>query len=156
MIFIAYITAILAFCYYCIFLHILLLTPLFNQTIGLMRRMFTLLSRVQSQVESYQKLKKWYLMPPCFTFSSISCGSKVKWSNLGNRVTPFPTPRYCSYWKESLRVAIFTFSCALAMNCVEGAMKTIMGSVPVCVIPKTLKTVLDTSLLNTQQDKVHI
>ena len=24
---------------------------------------------VQSQVESYQRLKKWYLMPPCLTLS---------------------------------------------------------------------------------------
>ena len=31
-----------------------------------------------------------------------------------------------------------------------------MGSIPGCVIPKTLKMVLDTSLLNTQQYKVHI
>ena len=29
-------------------------------------------------------------------------------------------------------------------------------SIPGCVIPKTLKMVLDTSLLNTQQYKVHI
>ena len=26
---------------------------------------------VQSQVESYQRLKKWYLMPPCLTLSNI-------------------------------------------------------------------------------------
>ena len=31
-----------------------------------------------------------------------------------------------------------------------------LGSIPVCVIPKTLKMVLDISLLNTQQYKVHI
>ena len=31
-----------------------------------------------------------------------------------------------------------------------------LGSVPGHVIPKTLKMVLDTSLLNTQQYKVHI
>ena len=31
-----------------------------------------------------------------------------------------------------------------------------LGSIPGCVIPKTLKMVLDTSLLNTQQYKVHI
>ena len=28
-------------------------------------------TRVQSQVESYQRLKKWYLMPPCLTLSII-------------------------------------------------------------------------------------
>ena len=26
---------------------------------------------VQSQVESYQRLKKWYLMPPCLTLSNL-------------------------------------------------------------------------------------
>ena len=31
-----------------------------------------------------------------------------------------------------------------------------LSSIPGCVIPKTLKMVLDTSLLNTQQYKVHI
>ena len=31
-----------------------------------------------------------------------------------------------------------------------------MDSTPGCVIPKTKKMVLDTSLLNTQQDKVHV
>ena len=31
-----------------------------------------------------------------------------------------------------------------------------LGSIPGCVIPKTLKILLDTSLLNTQQYKVHI
>ena len=31
-----------------------------------------------------------------------------------------------------------------------------LGSIPGCVIPKTLKIVLDTSLLNTQQYKVRI
>ena len=31
-----------------------------------------------------------------------------------------------------------------------------LGLIPGCVIPKTLKMVLDTSMLNTQQYKVHI
>ena len=31
-----------------------------------------------------------------------------------------------------------------------------LGSIPGCVIPKTLKMVLDTFLLNTQQNKVRI
>ena len=30
-----------------------------------------------------------------------------------------------------------------------------LGSIPGCIIPKTLKMVLDVSLLNTQQYKVH-
>ena len=31
-----------------------------------------------------------------------------------------------------------------------------LGSIPGCVIPKTFKMVLDTSLLNTQHYKIHI
>ena len=31
-----------------------------------------------------------------------------------------------------------------------------LGSIPGCILPKTFKMVLDTSLLNTQQYKVHI
>ena len=42
---------------------------------------------VQSQVESYQRLKKWYLMPPCLTFSIIR-GKRV---NPGKGVAPSPT-----------------------------------------------------------------
>ena len=41
---------------------------------------------VQSQVESYQRLKKWYFMPPCLTLSIIRYGSRVKWSNPGKGV----------------------------------------------------------------------
>ena len=36
---------------------------------------------VQSQVESYERLKKWYLMLPCLTLSIIRQWSRVKWSN---------------------------------------------------------------------------
>ena len=50
---------------------------------------------VRSQVESYQRLKKWYLMPPCLTLSIIRYGSRVKWSNPGKWVAPSPTP-WCS------------------------------------------------------------
>ena len=59
---------------------------------------------VQSQVESYQRLKKWYLMPPCLTLSIIRYGSRVKWRNPGKGVAPSPTPWCSSYWKGSLRV----------------------------------------------------
>ena len=50
---------------------------------------------VQSQVESYQRLKKWYLMPPCLALSIIRYGLRVKWSNPGKGVAPSPTP-WCS------------------------------------------------------------
>ena len=61
---------------------------------------------VQSQVESSQRLKKWYLMPPCLTHSIIRYGSRVKWSNPGTGVAPSPTPWCGSYRKRSLRVTL--------------------------------------------------
>ena len=63
-------------------------------------------TRVQSQAESYQRLKKWYLMPPCLTLCTIKYESRVKWSNPGKRVVPFPTLWCCSYWKGSLWVTL--------------------------------------------------
>ena len=47
---------------------------------------------VRSQVESYQRLKKWYLMPPCLILSIIRYGSRVKWRNPGKGVAPSDTP----------------------------------------------------------------
>ena len=61
---------------------------------------------VRSQIESYQRLKKWYLMPPCLTLSIIRYGSRVKWSNPGKGVAPSPTPWCSSYRKGSLRVTL--------------------------------------------------
>ena len=61
---------------------------------------------LQSLFASYQRLKKWYLMPPCLTLSNIRYVSRVKWSNPGKGVAPFPTPRCSSYWKGSLLVAL--------------------------------------------------
>ena len=61
---------------------------------------------VQTHVEPYQRLKKWYLIPPCSTLSIIRYVSSVKWSNPGKGLVPSPTPRRCSYWKRSLRVAL--------------------------------------------------
>ena len=63
-------------------------------------------TRVQSPVESYQRLKKWYLMPPYLTLSIIRYGSRVNWSNPGKGVAPSPTHLCSSYWKGSLRVTI--------------------------------------------------
>ena len=63
-------------------------------------------TRVQSQVESYQRLKKRYLIPPCLTLSIIRYVSRVKWNNPGKRVASSPTPRCSSYWKGSLRIAL--------------------------------------------------
>ena len=43
-------------------------------------------TRVQSQVEHYQRHKRWYLIPPGLTFSIIRYISRVKRSNPGNGV----------------------------------------------------------------------
>ena len=59
-----------------------------------------------TRVELFQRLKKWYLMSPCFALSIISWGSRVKWSNSRNGVAPLPTPRCCSYWKGGSRVTL--------------------------------------------------
>ena len=59
---------------------------------------------VQSQVESYQRLKKWYLIPPCLTLRNYKV--RVKWSNPGKGVAPSPTPWCSSYRKGSLRVTL--------------------------------------------------
>ena len=61
---------------------------------------------VHSQVESYQRLKKWYLMLHCLTLSIIRYRSRVKWSNPGKGVVPTLTPRCSSYWKGSLQVTL--------------------------------------------------
>ena len=61
---------------------------------------------VQSQVTSYQRLLKWYLIPPCLTLSNIRYVSRVKWSNSGKGVAPSLTSRCSSYWKENLLVAL--------------------------------------------------
>ena len=59
-----------------------------------------------TQVESYQRPKKWYWMPPCWTLSIIRYGSKVKWSNPGKGVASSSTPQCSSYRKGSLRVTL--------------------------------------------------
>ena len=100
-----------------------------GRVIGLMCRVFA--NGVGDQgsihVKSFQRLKKWYLVQPCWTLSIIRYGSRVKWSNPGNGVAPSPIPRYSSYWKGSLRVTLdkgcqlyFTYCTqthAMAINC---------------------------------------
>ena len=55
---------------------------------------------VQSQVDLYQRLQKWYLMLPCLTLSNIRYISRVKWSNPEKGVAPSLT----SYCKGGLLV----------------------------------------------------
>ena len=61
---------------------------------------------VQSLVTSYQRLLKWYLIPPCLTLSNICYVSRVKLSYRRKGVAPSPTPRCSRYWKGSLLVAL--------------------------------------------------
>ena len=65
--------------------------------IGIMGRVFTNDpgNQVQFLIESYERLKKWYLMPTCLTLCIIRYGSRVKWSNPRKGARPSPTPR-CS------------------------------------------------------------
>ena len=111
------------------------------------------------------------MIPPCFALSNIRYISRVKWSNPGKGVVPSRTPRCCSYWKGSLLVTL-DYSCQLytiqqlwetgvqfsksGRPGFNSASLGDRGSIPGRVIPKTLKMVLDTSLLRTQQYKVHI
>ena len=76
-------------------------------------------SGVQFQVKSYQRLKKWYLIPPCLTLSIIRYASRVKWNNPGKGVAPSPTPWCSSYWKESLLVALNYFTLLYKMGILE-------------------------------------
>ena len=79
---------------------------------------------VQSQVESYQRLKKRYLMPPCLTLSIIRYASKVKWSNPGNGLHP---PLHLSvvaiergvFGSPSNAVANFTFLMLYSYWCIH-------------------------------------
>ena len=63
-------------------------------------------TKVQSQVVSYQRLKKWFLMLPCLTLSIIRQGSRVKWSNPGKGVASSATSWCCSNRKGTLRVIV--------------------------------------------------
>ena len=45
---------------------------------------------VQSQVESYQRLKKWYLMPSCLTLSIIRYVSRLRMEQTRRRSSALP------------------------------------------------------------------
>ena len=83
--------------------------------IGLMNRVFangpgdlgSILGQVIPKTQKKKKKKKKKrLMLPYLTLSIIKEGSRVKWSNPGNGVAPFPTPLCGSYWKGSLWVTL--------------------------------------------------
>ena len=66
-------------------------------------------ARVQSQIESYQRFKIWYLMLACLLNKQhYKIQSKVEsyQRNQGKGEAPSPTHQCCSYWKRSLQVAL--------------------------------------------------
>ena len=106
---------------------------------------------VQSQVASYQRLLKWYLIPPCITFRIIRYVSGVKWSYPGKGVAPSSTPRCCSYWKGGLLVAL-DYGRQLIMNTFPLSksfrnQKAIGTSVTVAFEWKTISTFLSGLIL---------
>ena len=54
---------------------------------------------VQSQVESYQRLKKMILDTALLNTQLCKVVSRVKWSNPRKGVASSPSTRYSSYWK---------------------------------------------------------
>ena len=60
---------------------------------------------VQSQVESYQRLKIIF-DTSLFNTQHSKVRIKLKWSNPGKGIAPSPTLQCSSYWKGSLRVAL--------------------------------------------------
>ena len=54
---------------------------------------------VQSQVKSYQRLKKMVLDAALLNTQQYKVRFKGKWSNPGNGVAPSPIPQCHSYWK---------------------------------------------------------
>ena len=77
----------------------------------------------QSQVESYQRLKKGYLIPLWLTLSNIKYVSRVNWSNPGKGVAPSPTPRCSSYWKgiprsPNLLIYIYIYISTFGDRCI--------------------------------------
>ena len=81
---------------------------------------------VQSQVESYQRLKKWYLMLPCITLSNIRYRSRVKWSNPGKGVAPSPTP-WCSSYGHQLHFYLLLPCTKLYIKCLESEFLSILS-----------------------------
>ena len=88
---------------------------------------------VQSQVASYQRLFKRYMMPPSLTLSNIRYVLRVKWSNHGKGVAPSPTPRCSSYWKGSL---LDTFDYLLT---IQALLKNVVAAVTTIAAAATIR-----------------
>ena len=98
--------------------HFIVLLSCQFRPIGLVGRVFAngCETDVQSQVESYQELKKCFLIHSCLTLSIIRYLSRVKC----NGEAPSPSPQCSGLWKGSLQVALddgrqFYFTYCLVM-----------------------------------------
>ena len=83
--------------------NLLLPTTVAQLILFIQQPSYNIRQSVQSQVESYQRFKKCYLMPPCLTLSIIRIKGKLgqSWE-----VASFPTSWCSSYRKGSLRVTL--------------------------------------------------
>ena len=64
---------------------------------------------VQPQVESFQRFQKTVLGASLLNMQHYKVQIKGKWRNPGKEIAPSSTPQCSSYWKRSLRVALFTY-----------------------------------------------
>ena len=70
---------------------------------------------IQSQVASYQRLLKWYLIPPCLTLGNIRYLSRVKVEQFWERSSATPLHlgvvaiEKGAFWSPSTKVANFTY-----------------------------------------------
>ena len=115
---------------------------------------------VQSQVS--QRFLKWCFIPPCLTLSNKRHASRAKCSHPRKGEVPSPTRSCCSYWKESLLIALdygrqlYLIPKCSTMVRVFANGPGDLGSIPGRVTPKSQKMILDVTLLNTQHYKVQI
>ena len=75
---------------------------------------------VQSQVESYQRLKKWYFIPLALILGVIRYGSRVKWINSGKGValSPIVAIEKGAFGSHSTTVTDFTYIRVCVCVCV--------------------------------------
>ena len=88
---------------------------------------------VQIEIESYQRLKKWYFISPCLTLSIIRYGSRVKWGNPGKAVAPSLTP-WCGRYREGSLLVTSTTVANLLMYVYRSVCIYIHVCMYVCII----------------------
>ena len=121
-----------------------------------MGRVFTWETRVQSWVKSYQRLKKMVLDAALLNTQHHKVCTKGKVEQSKDRSC---APPHLGVMKREPPGRLRSPTLLYIINIIGRVFANgpgDLGSIPVRVIPKTLKMVLDTSLLNTQQYKVRI